>query len=152
MDRRTSIGALAGAALLAGVAQAQQKDDPKPAGGGHEHHHHGAGKYAAVSGTARVCVEKGEICAAHCIELLAEGDKAMAACARSVSDMLAVCRGLASLAARESRYVPAYAKLAAEVCKACEDECRKHEDKHVQCKDCAESCAACAKECKAIAA
>ena len=44
-----------------------------------------------------------------------------------------------------------YAKVAAEVCKACEDECSKHAE-HPPCKGCADACKACAAECAKVAA
>ena len=80
------------------------------------------------------------------------GDKEMAACAKSVNEMLAVCAALQRLATTDSRFLPKYATLAGEVCEACEKECRKHETKHAECKACADSCAVCLKECKKIAA
>ena len=74
----------------------------------------------------------------------------MAACAKSVNEMMAICRSLESLSSQGSRYTTVLAKVAMDACKSCEDECRKHENKHAECKDCAESCAACFKQCKAM--
>ncbi len=59
---------------------------------------------------------------------------------------------LMKLAGQDSRYVPALAKIAGEICANCEKECRKHADHHAECKACADSCAACVKECKKVAA
>ena len=82
------------------------------------------------------------------MEILGQGDKSLAACARSVSDLTAVCAELQQLAAQNSKYLTKYAKVAMEVCQGCEAECRKHAAVHRACKDCAEACAACAKECQ----
>jgi Cys-rich four helix bundle protein (predicted Tat secretion target) len=81
--------------------------------------------------------------------LLADGDKAMAACAKTVNQVLAMCSALQALAGQQSSQVPAMAKVTLEACEVCEKECRKHEV-HPECKACAESCIACAKECKKV--
>lgn len=150
MDRRALLqtAGLVGLAALGGKALAAE----------HEHHHdhdHGApaaGGYQKLVEVSGDCVQKGQACLAHCLILLGEGDKAMAACAQSVNQMLAVCSALQNLAGQNSAYTPKLARLAGDVCKACEDECRKHEKKHAECKACAESCAQCAKQCQALAA
>ena len=59
--------------------------------------------------------------------------------------------GLLVLAAQHSPHLAHYAKVAAEVCKACEDECTKHVE-HPPCKACADACKACAAECAKVAA
>jgi HPt (histidine-containing phosphotransfer) domain-containing protein len=87
MNRREAL--FATGALLAAAGTAQAAD--------HSHHHHdGAHPWQAVLDTAGICIEKGEVCLTHCIMLLGEGDKAMAACATSVREMLASCRALIS--------------------------------------------------------
>lgn len=142
MNRREALFA-SSALLAAGAAQAVE----------HSHHHHGdSHPYQEVLDTAGACVEKGEICLSHCITLLGQGDKTMAACAATVRDMLASCRALITLAAAESKFAPRLAALCVDVCKACEAECKKHADKHRPCKDCMQSCTDCAKACKAVAA
>jgi Cys-rich four helix bundle protein (predicted Tat secretion target) len=83
---------------------------------------------------------------------MAEGDKSLAACARSVNALTAVCGALAVLAAQNSPLLARYAVVAKDVCKACEDECLKHAEKHAPCKACADACADCARECAKIAA
>ncbi|MDZ4200881.1 MAG: four-helix bundle copper-binding protein [Gallionella sp.] len=133
--------ALAGAALTGRVQAASL----------HEHaHHHDASPYAALAAAAADCVGKGEICLNHCLELLAQGDKEMAACAQSVNQMLAVCTALRQLSNQNSSYTAKFAAIAADVCKRCEDECLKHAKKHIQCKACAESCSACHLECQKV--
>lgn len=121
--------------------------------GEHDHHHmHHDAKNQAVIDAAFDCVQKGQVCVRHCLDLLAQGDKEMAACAVSVSQLLAVCGTLGELGNYQSKHLEKMAKVAMDVCKECEDECRKHAKKHQQCADCADACAACFKECKAIAA
>ena len=145
MDRRELLGSMGGIALaaLVGEAQAQVVD--------HQHHHPAGAKNQALTDSASDCVKTGEACINHCLDLLSQGDKEMAACAKSVNEMLAVCAALQRLATVDSRFLPKYAKLADEVCEACEKECRKHENKHAECKACADSCATCLNECKKIA-
>lgn len=152
MDRREMLmagGAMAMAAM-AGSAAARPATGQEPTP--HQHMHHGKSPYAALMESAAHCSMTGERCVSHCIMLLSEGDKELGACARSASQMLAICGALRSLAAQEASQLPKLAKLAMDVCKECEDECRKHENKHEICKMCAEACADCAKECKAVAA
>ena len=96
------------------------------------------------------CVSKGEICLSHCLELLGTGDKSMAACSKTVNEMLAVCGAIRALAAQGAPCLPKMASICLDVCKRCETECRKH--MHSPCQDCAAACAACQVECKKIAA
>lgn len=119
----------------------------------HEHHHQhvGAVNTDLISATSE-CVQKGEICLAHCLVLWGQGDQEMARCAQSVNQMLAVCGALQQLAAQESSFLPNQAKIAMDVCKECEDECKKHADMHEACKACMEGCVSCYKACKKIAA
>ncbi|GLO01825.1 hypothetical protein PPUJ13061_17230 [Pseudomonas putida] len=76
----------------------------------------------------------------------------MAACAQSVSELLAACDALMKLASQKSKFTPALAKVTADVCASCEKQCRKYETQHAECKACADSCAACLEACNAIAA
>jgi Cys-rich four helix bundle protein (predicted Tat secretion target) len=141
MNRREALFAT-GALIAAGAAVAAEE---------HSHHHHaGTHPWQAVLDTAGICIEKGEICLTHCIMLLGEGDKTMAACATSVREMLASCRALITLAGAESKFAPKLAALCVDVCKNCEAECKKHATKHTPCKECMDSCAECAKPCKAM--
>lgn len=136
--------ALAGAAVV-GNAQAAVHD--------HEHmHQHGASAATAFTLAISDCIQKGEVCLNHCIELMGQGEKEMAACAKTVNEVLAVCGALQQLANQNSKQLAKMASIAMDVCKACEDECKKHADKHESCKACGESCAACYRECKKVAA
>ena len=117
----------------------------------HDHQHGPAGmapRNAGLIAASADCLKTGEACLAHCLYLLGNGDREMAACAQSVNELLASCTALMKLAGQDSKHVPGFAKLAAEICASCEKECRKHENHHAECKACAESCAACLKECK----
>ena len=147
MNRRDLIGAaIAGASLVVASAEVFAADE------GHEHagHNHAAGGYAKLAEVAARCVATGNICISHCIRTLASGDTSLAACAKSVYQMTAICDALARLAAANSGYLPEFAKIAHTACLDCEKECRKHENEHAECKACAESCAACVAECKKI--
>lgn len=107
---------------------------------------------AEVIRAAEHCVTTADICLAHCIQLLGEGDKVMAACAKRVIETKAICQTLATLASQKSTLLPKFAAVAKEACKACEEECRKHESHHKECKDCAEACAECVQACKGLLA
>ncbi len=138
------------ATATAGNARAQA--DTKPAAGGHQHHHGGNARTARLVDALSDCISKGETCLAHCLVLLGEGERTLAACARSVSETIALCEGLRKLAAQGSPRAARVARIARAACLDCEKECRKHETKHAECRDCAKACAACAKECAAFAA
>ncbi|MBI4937161.1 MAG: four-helix bundle copper-binding protein [Nitrosomonadales bacterium] len=147
MNRRELLlgaAAVAAAAAAGGTIAAETHD--------HKHMHGGASKRnQALIKTAGECVETGQACLHHCLVLLGEGDKSMAPCAKSVSDLIAVCSALQQLVSAESPYLVEMAKLSIKVCEDCEKECKKPEvAKHEECKACAESCAACYKECKKI--
>jgi Cys-rich four helix bundle protein (predicted Tat secretion target) len=118
---------------------------------GHEHHHEMSARNTGLIEAASDCVLKAQICLQHCLDLLGQGDKSMAACAKSSSQVEAICAALQKLAAAEAKNLPQMAKLAMDACKDCEEECKKT-DKHPECKACAEACAVCYKECKKIAA
>ena len=93
----------------------------------------------------------GEACIGHCLELLGQGEKEMAECAKSVEQMMSACNMLRQLATWNSLYVPRMAKVVMDICKDCEDACRKHEKMHETCRKCADSCADCYKECAKVA-
>lgn len=119
----------------------------------HSHHgHHGTMKHdGKLMAAAADCVAKANLCLQHCIVLLGEGDKSMAACAQTSSQVIAMCNALLEMSAANSKYLPKLARLCMDVCKECEEECKKTE-KHPECKACKESCIACYEECKKIAA
>jgi Cys-rich four helix bundle protein (predicted Tat secretion target) len=113
--------------------------------------HHG-GHHKALADAAGTCVSTGQVCVNHCLILMGSGDKDLAACSKSVSQMLPLCTALQALAIQDSSYLPGLAKVALDACNDCAEECKKHADKHEACKACMDSCRACAKECRAMAA
>ncbi|MDP4299687.1 four-helix bundle copper-binding protein [Leptothrix discophora] len=148
MDRRTLIQTASTAALAAfATAAAAQAKDPHA-----HHHHHGAGMNEALVSSLSACLITGQACLAHCLVLLGQGDKEMAACAQSVNQMLAICDALQKVAIQQGSMLKDLAKVAARTCEACEKECKKHASKHAECKACADSCADCLQQCKAVGA
>lgn len=116
-------------------------------------HHHGAGnKEMDVLHATAHCTIMGNLCAAHCIDLFKTGDTSVAGCADTVTDMLATCGAMNTLAASNSPIAKDMARVCMDACKNCEKECKKHADKHEACKNCADACAECIKACKALAA
>lgn len=152
MRRREMLGAAGALAALAAAGAALAQPGAKPAAAGRHDHHGGGAKAELLIDALSECVNKGEACIAHCIALLGEGDRSVAACARSVSETVALCEGLRKLAAQGSPRAAQVARIARAACLDCEKECRKHEKKHAACRDCAQACAACARECEAFAA
>lgn len=147
MDRREMLQSAAALTLVAVAVPASSAEDHS-----HHHHHDGGSPNQALLRSASDCITTGEVCLAHCLVLLGEGDDTLAGCSKSVNQMLAMCAALRSLAAQQSKYTPALAKVALDVCTDCEKECRKHEKDHAECKACADSCTECIKQCKALAA
>jgi Cys-rich four helix bundle protein (predicted Tat secretion target) len=144
MERREMLKTL-GAAMTAAIASSAMAAEHD-----HSHHHHSSNPYAALIASSNDCLKTGEVCLAHCLILLGQGDKEMASCGQSVTGLLAICNTLGKLAGQNSKHTVALAKVAADVCAECEKECRKHEKKHEECKACADACAACLKECKKL--
>lgn len=144
MQRRQVLAGLGAVASAAAIRTAAGQSQP--------HHVHGAAAHQTLAQAAGDCVSKGEVCLTHCYELLAQGDKSMASCAKTAREMLAICGALRSLASQEAPALPKLAGVALDVCNRCEAECRKHEKTHAQCKACGDACAACAAECKKVAA
>jgi Cys-rich four helix bundle protein (predicted Tat secretion target) len=150
MERRELLGALGGLTIAGMATTAIATEPPDVTDHSHHQHHDEAGNSALAAASAD-CVTKGNICMAHCLVLLGDGDKGMVQCARSVNQMLAFCSALQKIAAQNSSRTAALAKLTLEVCAECEKECRRHEKKHAECKACADACAECIKQCKAMA-
>lgn len=140
--------AMAGTALAGRAVAAEHQHDMS--GMSHDMAHHHDAPYAALALAASDCLQKGQACLSHCLVLLGEGDKAMAGCAQSVNQMLALCAAVQQLANQNSKQLSRVAAIAMDACQQCEDECKKHADKHAVCKACGESCAACYKECKKL--
>ena len=86
-------------------------------------HDHKSTRNDKLIAAASDCVLKANICLQHCIDLLGQGDMTMSACAKSSSQVAAVCTALQQLASAESKHLPQFAKAAMEICKECEEEC-----------------------------
>lgn len=115
-------------------------------------HDHGAMASAhadLIAATTR-CISASEACLAHCIRMLSEGDRTLAACTATVRDTIAACTALRQLAAADSVHVAALAEVGASVCSDCERECARHE-RHAVCKECGDACSKCAQACRAVA-
>ena len=135
------LGALATMASsnIAGISEAFAAD----AG----HHHHGGSTNQAMTNSIHACIQTGDECTAHCIEMIKSGDTSLIDCMKSVQETVAFCGGFAYISASNSKYLKAMCELAITICSDCQKECEKHA-KHAQCKACGEACAACVKECK----
>lgn len=144
MDRRTFFSSSAAFAVLSVSALAQ----------GHQHHHghkpaassNPKTKHSALIKTSAECVEKGQVCLAHCFDLIAAGDRSVVECARLVTELNAACQALHTLASVNSKNLYLFGSAVKQICNACERECRKHADHHVQCRDCADACVKCRDE------
>ena len=155
MNRRemlTSAAALVAAATTGSVFAADNMDkmDMDNMDMHHEHEHHHSTRNQKLIDAASDCVLKANICLQHCLVLMGQGDKTLAACAQSASQVAAVCAALQQMASAEAKRLPQFAKVVMDICNDCAEECKKT-DKHPECKACGEACVACAKECKAIA-
>lgn len=148
LDRRQLLVAAAALAATPAVAGAESHEHE----GHHGHAGHGEGRYASVARAALDCVGTGNACTEHCLVEFKKGNSELAACAAAVEELVAACQALAKLAAQQSRHLPHFAAVCADICRSCEDECRKHEDEHPPCKACAEACAACIEECEKVKA
>lgn len=156
MERREILKGVGAALATAWASQALAAGKTADGHDHHDHHDHAAHNHGPANNlqpliqAAADCAQKGDLCLAHCLVLLGEGDKAMAGCAKSVNETIALCRALETLGGQGSKYAVHLAKVALDACKECEVECRKHEKKHAECKACADACAACIKACQTI--
>jgi Cys-rich four helix bundle protein (predicted Tat secretion target) len=123
----------AGAKIEAG---AEKGDAPDP----HAGHGAGGSANAAFAAAAADCVEKGDACLQHCIASLSKGDTMMAECAAAVNDMLAVCRGMGTLALSGNKHLKAAAQLCHDICTDCAAACEPHVGHHDTCKACHAAC------------
>ena len=108
-------------------------------------------KYKALEDSTSHCVSTGDACMRHCLGMLSMKDTSMAGCTNAAYQMMAACGALRTLAAVNSPYVPALAKVIAQVCADCQKECEKFPDV-AECKACGDSCKTCAEECRKIGA
>ena len=168
MDRRSLFQVVGGTALAhsivtvagcqAGAQGSSAKDAQAKSAAGEHAHKMGAvapspltDKSQALAKSASDCILTGEACLEHCLRVLASGDTSMADCARSVQQLLAVCRASMSLAAMGSEFTAEIAALCAKACGACAENCQPHIAHHQECKACYESCIEAQKACAAFA-
>lgn len=157
LSRRSLLAAAlaSGGALAVTAAAAEEKASghdhhASDAAANHAGHSTGPAPHQALIDAALHCVNRGEVCQDHCIQLMSKGDTSLKDCIRSVSAMLPMCATLARLAALDAKRLKDFAKVCLDVCADCEAECKKHSEHHTQCKACADTCAACIKACKAV--
>jgi len=105
---------------------------------GHDHSKHSA-QQPKVLDAVNNCTDKGTRCISHCLVAWTESDLELAACAKKVNEMNAICDGFSKILAANSNHVKSYAKICKAVCKECAKECRKH-DKHIECRECGKAC------------
>lgn len=115
------------------------------------HHEGGHAKnpWAAVVEAAADCVGKGDVCVAHCAEMLAQGKKDMGECNKKAHQMLAMCKAMRSLAAQQSPLAKDIAQACIKACEECAEACKPHAKMHADCKACMDACNECAKACRA---
>jgi Cys-rich four helix bundle protein (predicted Tat secretion target) len=142
MERREFIAAVGAVAAVASASQAFAQ------GAAASMH---PGKYKALEEAAGHCVATGNDCLRHCFGMLAMKDVSMAGCTDAAYQLVAACGALQSLAALNSKHLPAFAKVVAEICTACQTECEKFPDV-AECKSCAASCKTCAVACRKVTA
>jgi len=145
MNRRQFVAAGTAAAVLlaSNTATAASHD--------HGHMSMEMKKNETLIDAALDCVKEGELCVAHCIVTLKDGDTKLAKCLETAQAAVEACQLLSSYAAGNSKHLKALAKLCIDVCGDCSKECEKHAKKHPSCKACMESCDQCIKACKKVA-
>lgn len=150
MNRRDVISTLAAAGATGVFATQAFADGHKHKGHkGHKSHKKNKKLSRVIDDTAE-CIETGEVCIAHCIELIGNGDTEMADCLKSATAMVATCKTMLTLASADSRLVKDMAKVCAEACADCAKACKKHAKHHDVCEECMEACLECEKSCRAL--
>lgn len=137
MDRRSFL--TTSAVTLTAATLANAADDKKA-----------APPSSDVTAAVERCLTTAYACRELCIATLQKGDTMMAACMRTVSDMIPLCEATAQLAASKSKHLKKVAAACIDACADCEAECKKHAAMHAECKACAETCASCIAACKKI--
>ena len=148
MNRRLALGTLGGLALAGAPVLARSQNAT------HDHAAHtataSAAAYDKLRTSAALCTSAGQACLAHCLRVLADGDKSLGECARTLNQMLSLCTALEGLAAQGSAFTPALAKLALDACEQCATACKPHFAHHVECKICHDACVDCVEHCKTV--
>jgi Cys-rich four helix bundle protein (predicted Tat secretion target) len=110
------------------------------------------GKPQGLMELGSACIQVGEECQAHCFQQFAAGDTSLAACAKTVSMMLQMCRALVTAAAQSSPRLKDIARVCGQVCRDCEAACKPHAGHHDVCRRCMEACRSCASACEKASA
>jgi Cys-rich four helix bundle protein (predicted Tat secretion target) len=148
MDRRHFM--VAGASVIAAGAVTQAFAQEQGAGG--KGTAPGAAKNKELVDAAADCVKTGNVCLEHCLHLLRNGDKSIAKCSASVSQLVPMCRALEALAIQDATQLKAHAATCGKVCRECEEACKVHASHHESCKRCMDSCKRCAEACEKFTA
>jgi len=143
ITRRAMLLASAGTIIAPAVATTVFATEGTAADGGAD-----AGALAAA---AAQCIEAGNACLQHCLDMLGSGDTSLAECSQAVRQMLAICTAVGPIADARSKYLKPLARICLDACTDCEQACRKHEAHHAPCKHCAEACARTITEAKRFA-
>ncbi|MDH5720993.1 MAG: four-helix bundle copper-binding protein [Spirochaetia bacterium] len=140
-----------GAGLPIAELQAQGRGRGRDRENRHDHSAHKPSKNVSVlADAASECVAYAEMCVAHCVELVKNGDTSIAECIATANEVIAACKALSSLANYNSMHIKDFAKACKGLCGHCEYECKKHASRHEACRECAESCARCVEAIKRI--
>lgn len=105
---------------------------------------------SSLSKTIEECLSAAYACRELCLATLQKGDTMMAACMRTVSDMIPLCQATAQLAASKSKHLKKTVAACLDACIECEAECKKHASMHAECKACLDACTACVAACKKV--
>lgn len=138
MDRRSFI-ASTGIALTATTLAHAADDKKAPAPATND-----------LATAVQRCLTTAYACRELCTATLQKGDTMMAACMRTVSDMIPLCEAVAQLSASKSKHLKKTVAACLDACTDCEAECKKHAGMHAECKACAEACGACIAACKKV--
>src|SRR5688572_13958216 len=122
MDRRTFL-ATSGIALTASTL-AHAADDKKSAPPAANND---------VANAVQRCLTTAYACRELCVATLQKGDTMMAACMRTVSDMIPLCEAVAQLSASKSKHLKKAVAACIDACTDCEAECKKHAGMHAEC-------------------
>jgi Cys-rich four helix bundle protein (predicted Tat secretion target) len=149
MNRREML--LAGATLTLAAQRALAEEKQAMDHSAHAGHNMAAmSKHHMLVMAAQECSNTAQVCLNHCLMMFADGNSELAKCAQTVNEVRIACDALIGLGNLDSTHLPAFAKAALDVCKACKEECDKHADKHEVCKACAQACENCADECELL--
>ncbi len=143
MNRRDLLigaSAMAAAAVTSGVSMA-----------GDDHSHgHSTNPYGNLIDATLDCIKEGDACLNHCYDSFAAGDTSLAACARAITNMSALCEASVKSAGFNSPYTKELVAVCVKAVRECEGECNKHAKKHPLCEASAKACRTCIKACEKV--